>query len=79
MTEQLLLDLGECVSRIEIIPLGEEQIRFFQARQLILIGIDLRMDLYRRTKDRLLGGGRMTLKDFANAHHFYGFHHRDGY
>ena len=40
--------------------------------------IELRMELYRSTKDRLLGGGRMTLKDFANAHHFFGIHHLAG-
>ncbi len=39
--------------------------------------IDLRMKLYRDTKARLLTGGT-TLKDFANAHHYYGFHHVDG-
>ena len=40
--------------------------------------IELRMELYRSTKNRLLGGGRMTLKDFANAHHFFGIHHLAG-
>ena len=35
--------------------------------------IDLRMFLYRSTKDRLLAQGQ-TLNDFANAHHYYGFH-----
>ena len=39
--------------------------------------IDLRMHLYRTTKERLLPKG-LTLKDFANAHHYYGFHHVDG-
>ena len=39
--------------------------------------IDLRMFLYRATKDRLLSDGQ-TLNDFANAHNFYGFHHVDG-
>ncbi len=39
--------------------------------------IDLRMKLYEDTKRRLLPEG-MTLKDFANAHHYYGFHHVDG-
>ncbi len=39
--------------------------------------IDLRMQLYRDTKARLLPNG-LTLKDFANAHHYYGFHHVDG-
>ena len=39
--------------------------------------IDLRMFLYRATKSRILGKGQ-TLKDFANAHNFYGFHHVDG-
>ena len=29
--------------------------------------IELRMELYHNTKNRLTGGG--TLKDFANAHH----------
>ena len=36
--------------------------------------IDLRMQLYRDTKARLLGEGQ-TLNDFANAHHYYGIHH----
>ena len=35
--------------------------------------IDLRMFLYRATKGRILGDS-MTLNDFANAHHYYGFH-----
>ncbi|MBQ9845827.1 MAG: alpha amylase C-terminal domain-containing protein [Oscillospiraceae bacterium] len=35
--------------------------------------IDLRMALYNNTKNRLLGDGQ-TLNDFANAHHYYGFH-----
>ena len=35
--------------------------------------IDLRMFLYRATKDRILGEGQ-TLNDFANAHNYYGFH-----
>ena len=39
--------------------------------------IDLRMFLYRATKNRILGKGQ-TLKDFANAHAYYGFHHVDG-
>ncbi|MBR5312917.1 MAG: alpha amylase C-terminal domain-containing protein [Clostridia bacterium] len=39
--------------------------------------IDLRMSLYRETKERLLTKGQ-TLNDFANAHHYYGFHHVDG-
>ena len=39
--------------------------------------IDLRMHLYHETKHRLLGDGK-TLKDIANAHHYYGFHHVDG-
>ncbi len=39
--------------------------------------IDLRMALYHATKGRLLANGG-TLKDFANAHHHYGFHHVDG-
>ena len=36
--------------------------------------IDLRMQLYRDTKARLLGEGQ-TLNDFANAHNYYGIHH----
>ena len=40
--------------------------------------IDLRMDLYRRTKERLLSGGSKTLNDFAGAHHYFGIHHLDG-
>ncbi len=39
--------------------------------------IDLRMRLYQDTKSRLLSDST-TLKDFANAHHYYGFHHADG-
>ena len=39
--------------------------------------INLRMELYRSTKQRLLGKGG-TLKDFANAHHYFGIHHLDG-
>ena len=39
--------------------------------------IDLRMFLYRATKSRILAPGQ-TLSDFANAHHYYGFHHVDG-
>ena len=35
--------------------------------------IDLRMFLYHSTKNRILGEGH-TLNDFANAHHYYGFH-----
>lgn len=39
--------------------------------------IELRMDLYRSTKNRLLSNG-MTLKEFANAHHYFGIHHENG-
>ena len=39
--------------------------------------IDLRMAQYRDTRLRLLGENG-SLTDFANAHHFYGFHHADG-
>ncbi len=39
--------------------------------------IDLRMFLYRATKNRILGKGQ-TLNDFANGHEYYGFHHVDG-
>ena len=39
--------------------------------------IRLRMDLYHNTKKRLLRDGQ-TLKDFANAHHYFGIHHMDG-
>jgi len=39
--------------------------------------IDLRMFLYRATKKRLLPKGGKLL-DFANAHHYYGFHHVKG-
>ncbi len=38
--------------------------------------IDLRMQLYRDTKARLLTEGQ-TLRDFAQAHHYYGIHHLD--
>ena len=36
--------------------------------------IELRMELYLKAKKRLLASGQ-TLKDFANAHNYYGFHH----
>ncbi len=39
--------------------------------------IDLRMHLYNATKKRLLKDNQ-TLKDFANAHEYYGFHHVEG-
>lgn len=39
--------------------------------------IDLRMNLYKQTRDRLLQG-KMTLKEFANGHNYFGFHHIDG-
>ena len=39
--------------------------------------INLRMKLYEDTKKRLLPAG-MTLLDFANAHHYFGFHHVEG-
>ena len=39
--------------------------------------IDLRMFLYRATKNRILTKGQ-NLNDFANAHTYYGFHHVDG-
>ena len=39
--------------------------------------IDLRMFLYNSTKERILSGDQ-TLKEFANAHNYYGFHHVDG-
>lgn len=39
--------------------------------------IDLRMNLYHSTKSRLLAQCG-TLKDFANAHHYFGIHHYDG-
>ncbi|MBR5472191.1 MAG: alpha amylase C-terminal domain-containing protein [Oscillibacter sp.] len=39
--------------------------------------IDLRMDLYHHTKNRLLADGK-SLKDFANAHHYFGIHHENG-
>ena len=39
--------------------------------------IDLRMYLYRATKNRILAEGQ-TLNEFANAHNYYGFHHVDG-
>jgi len=39
--------------------------------------INLRMHLYHSTKARLLANGG-TLKDFANAHHYFGIHHFAG-
>ena len=39
--------------------------------------IELRMGLYSQTKQRLLGD-KITLKEFANAHNYFGFHHEDG-
>ena len=38
--------------------------------------IEARMTLYRETKKKLLGKDG-TLTDFANAHHFFGFHHTE--
>ena len=38
--------------------------------------IDLRMDLYHKTKKRLLGD-KLTLNDFANAYNYFGIHHTD--
>ena len=39
--------------------------------------VELRMELYRSTKSRLLTDG-VSLKDFANAHHYFGIHHYAG-
>ena len=39
--------------------------------------IELRMELYLKTKKRLLAKGQ-SLNDFANAHNYYGFHHVKG-
>ncbi len=39
--------------------------------------IDLRMNLYKQTKGRLLQG-KKTLKEFANGHNYFGFHHVEG-
>ena len=39
--------------------------------------IDLRMFLYRATRDRILKEGQ-SLNDFANAYEFFGLHHVDG-
>ncbi len=39
--------------------------------------IRLRMENYTRIKNRLLQPGQ-TLADFANAHHYFGFHREDG-
>ena len=39
--------------------------------------IDLRMNLYHNTKNRLLPAGG-DLRDFANAHHYFGIHHLNG-
>ena len=39
--------------------------------------IDLRMFLYRATKNRLLPNGG-TLNDFANAYNYFGFHRVEG-
>ena len=39
--------------------------------------IDLRMNLYKKTKARLLHSN-ITLKQFANGHNYFGFHHIDG-
>ncbi len=39
--------------------------------------IDLRMDLYNQTKCRLLQG-KKNLKEFANGHNYFGFHHIEG-
>ena len=41
--------------------------------------LDLRMRNYRTTKKRILGEGQKLI-DFANGHHFFGFHrHEDGW
>ena len=40
--------------------------------------IDLRMKLYHDTKNRLLAQGG-TLRDFAQAHHYFGIIHMDGH
>jgi len=40
--------------------------------------IDLRMELYHAMKNRLIKEGE-TLLDFANAHHYFGIIHMDGY
>ncbi len=40
--------------------------------------IDLRMFLYRSTKQRILGDQIANLNEFANAHNYYGFHPADG-
>ncbi len=47
------------------------QLRAFSA------DIDRRMALYHETKKRILQPGQALL-DFANAHHYYGFHHVNG-
>ena len=39
--------------------------------------IDLRMDLYHSTKNRLLADGK-TLAAFSNAHEYFGIHHVEG-
>ncbi len=39
--------------------------------------VDLRMELYKEKKKALLAGNE-TLSDFANGHHFFGFHKADG-
>ena len=39
--------------------------------------IELRMKLYKQTKKRLLPN-KMTLKEFANGHNYFGFHHVKG-
>ena len=39
--------------------------------------INLRMDLYKKKKKELVKRGT-TLKDFANAHEYYGIHHVEG-
>ncbi len=40
--------------------------------------IELRMQLYRDTKSRILGDSGMTLSDFANGHKYFGFHRVEG-
>ncbi len=39
--------------------------------------IELRMNFYKQTKARLLNN-KTSLKDFANAHNYFGFHHEKG-
>ena len=68
-TEEMVRMEGDTMYRIlELNP----QLKPFES------DINLRMELYHNTKKRLLAQGG-TLKDFAQAHHYFGIIHMNGY